>query len=131
MQNHIKFKDGAKVVIVEDDRLLGELLARMLSEDGCIVKNIESGEQVLPSIVGDIPDLIYLDLLLPTMGGFEVLDQLKRNDKTKDIPVIILSCLGSMGEVKRGFNLGAVSYLIKNTVTPEAIIAEGARFVRR
>jgi DNA-binding response OmpR family regulator len=130
MQNHIKFKDGAKVVIVEDDRLLGELLARMLSEDGCIVKNIESGEQVLPSIVGDIPDLIYLDLLLPTMGGFEVLDQLKRNDKTKDIPVIILSCLGSMGEVKRGFNLGAVSYLIKNTVTPEAIIAEGARFVR-
>lgn len=117
-------------MIVEDDKLLGDLLSRILTSEGCVVKNIESGELVLAAAEAERPDLIYLDLLLPMMSGFDVLAGLKKSAKTKDIPVIIISCLGERSDIRRGYDLGADGYLVKATVTTDAIIAEGVKILR-
>jgi len=124
------FTSGTKIVIVEDDKFLGGLVSKKLIDEGCAVRHIENGELAGPAIESDIPDLIFLDLLLPGMSGFDVLAGLKKNDKTKDIPVIILSNLGERDDIRRGLDLGATSFLIKASMTVDSIIAEAARILR-
>lgn len=118
---------GTKIIVVEDDKLLGSLLSKMLIHEGCSVRHIENGDLVQAAAEAEKPDLIFLDLLLPGMSGFGVLDNLKKSPLTKDIPVIVLSCLGEEDDIKKGFALGAVSYLVKATVTVDGIIKEGLR----
>jgi len=131
MANTKKFSEGTKIVIVEDDKLLGGLLSKMFTYEGCNIVYIESGEKVQAMVEAEAPNLILLDLLLPGMNGFDVLVNLKKNSKTKDIPVVILSCLGEKAEIKRGLGLGAVNYLIKATVTVEDIINEVSAIIQK
>ncbi|MFA7252476.1 MAG: response regulator [Candidatus Paceibacterota bacterium] len=124
------FTSGTKIVIVEDDKFLGGLVSKKLIDEGCAVRHIENGELAGSAIESEIPDLIFLDLLLPGMSGFDVLAGLKKNDKTKDIPVVILSNLGERDDIRRGLDLGATSFLIKASMTVDSIIAEAARILR-
>src|SRR3989339_659036 len=130
MENTQKFMPGTKIVIVEDDKFLGGLVSKKLIEEGCAVRHIESGELTQASVEGDIPDIIFLDLLLPGMSGFDVLANLKKSEKTKDIPVILLSNLGEREDIRRGLDLGATSFLIKASKTVDSIIAEASRILR-
>jgi CheY-like chemotaxis protein len=130
MENTQKFAVGTKIFIVEDDKFLGGLVSKKLADDGCSVRHVESGELAQAAIESEIPDLIFLDLLLPGMSGFDVLDGLKKNDKTKNIPVVVLSNLGEREDIKRGFALGATSFLIKASVTLDSIIGEAARILK-
>jgi DNA-binding response OmpR family regulator len=130
MDNVQKFTPGTKIVIVEDDKFLGGLVSKKLVDEGCNVVHVENGELASASVGKEIPDLIFLDLLLPGMSGFDVLADLKKNDKTKDIPVIVLSNLGEREDIKRGLDLGATSFLIKASMTVDSIIAEAARILR-
>ena len=77
------------------------------------------------------PDLILLDLILPGMHGFQILQQLKKDSKTKPIPVIILTNLGQRDEVEQGINLGAEDFLIKAHHTIEEIIDKVREVLRR
>jgi DNA-binding response OmpR family regulator len=130
MENIQKFASGTKVTIIEDDKFLGGLVSKKLIDEGCEVNHVESGELAQSTVEADIPDLIFLDLLLPGISGFDVLAGLKKNDQTKNIPVIILSNLGERGDIKRGLDLGATSFLIKASMTVDSIIAEAARILR-
>ena len=130
MENVQKFTPGTKIVIVEDDKFLGGLVSKKLGEEGCVVRQIENGELVQASVDADVPDLIFLDLLLPGMSGFDVLAGLKKNDKTKNIPVIVLSNLGEREDIRKGLDLGAASFLIKASMTVESIIAEASKILR-
>jgi DNA-binding response OmpR family regulator len=130
MDNIQKFKPGTKIIIVEDDKFLGGLVSKKLIDDGCSVRHVESGELAQAATESDIPDLIFLDLLLPGISGFDVLDALKKNDKTKNIPVIILSNLGEREDIKRGLDLGATSFLIKASMTVDSIVGEASRILR-
>ncbi len=130
MENLQKFTPGTKIVIVEDDKFLGGLVSKKLIDDGCAVHHVESGELAQAVVESDIPDLIFLDLLLPGMSGFDVLAGLKKNDKTKDIPVVILSNLGEREDIRRGLDLGATSFLIKASMTVDSIIGEASRILR-
>ncbi len=130
MDNTQKFTPGTKIIIVEDDKFLGGLVSKRLIEEGCKIRHIENGELAQSAIEGDIPDLIFLDLLLPGMSGFEVLSELKKNDKTKNIPVIILSNLGEREDIRKGLDLGAISFLIKASMTVDSIVAEASRLLR-
>jgi len=130
MENIQKFTPGTKIVIVEDDKFLGGLVSKKLADEGCVVRHVESGELAQPTIDPDIPDLIFLDLLLPGMSGFDVLAQLKKSDKTKDIPVIVLSNLGEREDIRKGLDLGATSFLIKASMTVDSIVSEASRILR-
>jgi len=112
----------AKVLIVEDDRFLRELMVRKLKMENFEVIEAEDGEQGLKKMKEEKPDLVLLDLILPEMDGFEVLEQKRKDDEIKNIPVIILSNLGQKEEIDRGLQLGAKDYLVKAQFSPSEII---------
>ena len=111
-----------KVLIIEDDKFLRELIARKISEQGYEVFEAEDGSAGFKKIKEIKPDLILLDLILPTVDGFEVLAQLKKEVTLSSIPVIILSNLGQKEDVEKGLKLGAAGYLIKAHFNPDEII---------
>jgi len=82
-----------KIFIIEDDPSISKLLEDTLKENGYIVDKIATGEGAFEKVLTGEYDLIILDLLLPKKSGIEVLEELKSNDKTKSIPVIIISAL--------------------------------------
>lgn len=130
MENIKKFTAETKIVIVEDDKFFGGLVSKKLIEDGAVVHHIEKGELAQGIIEAEMPDLVFLDLLLPGVSGFDILAGLKKNDKTKDIPVILLSNLGEREDIKRGLDLGATSFLIKASMTVGSITDEASRILR-
>jgi DNA-binding response OmpR family regulator len=113
---------GRRVLIIEDDRFLRELIARKLADEGFDPSEAGEGEEGLKRVKEEKPDLVLLDLILPSIDGFEVLSRMKEDPKLASIPVIILSNLGQREEVERGLKLGAIDYLIKAHFTPGEII---------
>jgi len=111
-----------KILIVEDDKFLRELIAKKLSEGGFIVEEASDGEEGIRKIKEGRPDLILLDLILPSIDGFEVLEKIKEDLETKPIPVIVLSNLGQKEDIERGLKLGAFDYLVKAHFTPGEVI---------
>jgi DNA-binding response OmpR family regulator len=101
---------------------LRELIVRKLSDDGFVTVEAVDGEEGIKKVKEEKPDLILLDLILPSIDGFEVLSQIKKDENLKSIPVIILSNLGQKEEVEKGLKMGAVDYLIKAHFTPGEII---------
>ncbi len=112
----------AKILIVEDDKFLRELIAKKLIKEGYEVEEAIDGEDGVRKAKKIMPDLILLDLILPGIDGFEVLQRIKEDQKTALIPVVILSNLGQKDEIEKGLNLGAVDFLIKAHFTPEEIV---------
>lgn len=111
-----------KILIIEDDVFLNELMAKKLVEEGFDVIKAVNGEEGLELTRQEKPDLILLDLILPGMDGFEILEKIKEEPETSVIPVIILSNLGQREDIEKGFDLGADDYLIKAHFTPDEIV---------
>ncbi len=110
------------ILIVEDDKFLRELISRKLACEKFRIEEAIDGEEGLKKITESKPDLILLDLILPGLDGFEVLERVKDNPSTSSIPVLILSNLGQRDEIERGLKLGAVDFLVKAHFTPEEIV---------
>ncbi len=102
-----------KILIVEDDKFLGEFLLKRLKEEGFEVFLATNGEEGFNLACEKRPELIILDLILPEKNGYEVLEDLKRNPLTSNIPVLILSNLGQKEEVEEALRKGAEDFLIK------------------
>ncbi len=111
-----------KILIVEDDKFLRELIARKLTDEGLEIVEAVDGEDGIKKIKETKPDLVLLDLILPSIDGFEVLSRVKGDASLASIPIIILSNLGQKEEVEKGLDLGAADYLIKAHFTPGEII---------
>ena len=111
-----------KILIVEDDKFLRELIARKLTDEGFDIVEAVDGEDGIKKIKETKPDLVLLDLILPSIDGFEDLSRVKGDVSLTSIPIIILSNLGQKEEVEKGLELGAVDYLIKAHFTPGEII---------
>lgn len=114
----------AKILIVEDDRFLSELITQKVGVEGYEVSLAMDGERAVEMAKAEQPNLILLDLILPTIDGFEVLKRLKEAPETKNIPVIILSNLGQKEDVDKGMQLGAIDFMIKANFTPGEIISK-------
>ncbi|MGM0482296.1 MAG: response regulator [Patescibacteria group bacterium] len=111
-----------KIMIIEDDKLLRDMMSRKLEKEGYQVFLVVDGSEGEDKIREIKPDVILLDLILPGVNGFELLETIKNDEALKDIPVIILSNLGQKSEVDRGMELGASDYLVKAHFTPGEII---------
>ena len=102
-----------RILIVDDEKMNLKVLADLLKDEYTPVL-ARSGERALQHAFSDFPpDLILLDVMMPQMGGYEVIKKLKDNDKTKNIPVIFVTALKSIEDEEHGFKLGAVDYIIK------------------
>ncbi|MDP3244914.1 MAG: response regulator [bacterium] len=111
-----------KILLAEDDTFLAGIYAAKFEQAGFTVVLAADGEAGLKAAQKELPDIILLDILMPKMDGFEVLENLKKNDKTKSIPVILLTNLGQREDVDKGLKLGAVDYLIKAHFMPHETV---------
>ena len=102
-----------RVLIVEDEKDLAELLAFNLEKEGYATTCIHDGKQGLERAISDIPDLILLDLMLPGMLGTEVCKALRKDQRTAQIPIIMITAKGDEIDRVVGFEVGADDYIVK------------------
>jgi adenylate cyclase len=102
-----------RLLIVDDNAMNRDMLARRLEREGYHVTTAAGGVQALELLDNEQFDLILLDILMPDMDGYEVLERLKSSDVTKDVPVIMLTAVNEVESVKHCIDLGAEDYLIK------------------
>lgn len=102
-----------KILFIEDEFTLQKTMGEFLEKEGYKVIHALDGEIGLKLAKKEKPDLILLDLILPKLNGFEVLRKLKETEETKDMPIIVLTNLGEIGDIEKGLALGATTYLVK------------------
>ncbi len=110
------------ILLVEDDTFLAGMYVTKLELEQFKVQLASDGKAGLEQAKKILPDLILLDVLLPKMNGFDVLQALKNEPTTKDIPVILLTNLGQKDDVRKGLDLGAADYLIKAHFMPSEVV---------
>jgi len=118
-----------KILIIEDDQSLVKLIRGALELNKFLVEVASEAQEGCSRALLGQPDLIILDILLPTEDGFACLRYLKDHPQTKNIPVIILSNLGQDQELRKGLELGAVDYLVKADVGIDEIITKIAKYL--
>lgn len=118
-----------RIIIVEDDAVLRDVLAEKLEKNGYIVDKAQDGIVAMEKIRIARPDCILLDILMPRMGGIEVLEQLHADVSFSSIPVIIISNSGQPVEIKRAQELGAREFLIKAVFDPNEVLEKVERVI--
>lgn len=102
-----------RIIIVEDETAISKLIVYVLQNACYNVEAYTDGGEALEAIVKAPPDLVLLDLMLPTMSGFEILTHLKQNESLKRIPVVVLTCRGQDEDKEKAFKLGVQEYMTK------------------
>ncbi len=102
-----------KILIVDDDQLIADMIALNLEQVGYTVERAADGVRGQALAIQGQPDLIVLDLMLPKVDGFTVCQRLRRDDRTKDIPILMLTAMGQTQSKVDGFSAGADDYLTK------------------
>src|SRR5437879_9513384 len=105
--------EDVNVLFIEDDPAVAEMYKLKLELDGYRVTVAKSGEEGLDHAKSQVPDIVFLDIRLPKMDGFAVLENLRSDGVTRNIPVIILSNYGEKELVERGLMFCAIDLLIK------------------
>lgn len=113
--------ESKKILIIEDDPILQKAIQEYLISDGFKSLIASDGEEGIKMARSEVPDLILLDIILPKKNGFEVIKEVKEDLKTKNIPVILLTNLGSLSDIEKALELGASTYLVKSDYGLEEI----------
>lgn len=124
MAKTLKKKDNTKptILLVEDDTFLSGMYVTKLTIEGFNVQLATDGEDAVRQAKAVLPDIVLLDIVLPKKDGFHVLEEIKNEETTKNIPVILLTNLGQKDDVDRGLQLGAADYLIKAHFMPSEVV---------
>ena len=115
-----------KILIVEDDEFLRSLTAKRLEKESYTVVIAADGEQALTALGTEKPDLVLLDLLLPGVNGFEVLEKMD-----KKMPVVVFSNLGQKEDIEKAKGLGADDFLIKANFTLDDVVAKVNDYLKK
>ena len=111
-----------KILVVEDETALQQALTEFLAEENFAVVAAADGEQGLALAKSENPDLILLDIILPKLDGYAVLEELKKNAVTKNIPIVLLTNLECEDDIQKAFDKGATTYLVKSEYKLEDIV---------
>src|SRR3989344_7139093 len=118
-----------KILVVEDDIYLLKLYQEVFTKEGFVVAVAEDGQQALQIANEVLPEVILLDLMLPYIDGFAVLEEIKANPKTKAAMVIIATNLDSEKQREKAKSLGAAAFLVKSGDTPGNIVDEVKKLI--
>lgn len=122
LKNKKLMENKAKILIIEDEEVLVNMYeSKFISENYQVIK-ANNGEDGYLLTQKEKPDIILLDVILPKMDGFMVLNKIKQDLGIKDIPVILLTNLGQDEDIKKGKKMGAVDYLVKANLTPSEVV---------
>ena len=105
-----------KILIAEDDKFLSRVLSDKFTREGYEVSVASNGLEAINKIKAEKPDVVLLDIVMPGKSGFEILEEVKKDKKYKDIPIIILSNLGQKIDIERGKKFGVIDYLVKSNI---------------
>ena len=111
-----------RIVLAEDDPQIARLVTFKLDREGYVTTWADDGGKAYDTIVSTVPDLVILDVMMPVMTGFEVLEKMKKNDLVSHIPVIMLTSKSQEQDVLKGFSLGISDYIIK-PFSPSELLA--------
>ena len=117
-------KEPKKILIVEDDPFILEMYRAKLASIGYKILVARDGLEGMELVKKDKPNLVVLDIVLPGMGGFEILRALKRDSQLKKISILVLTNLEEKKDMEKGFKLGADDYLVKSYFTPTEVISK-------
>jgi len=112
-----------KILLVEDDISLRDVYFARLQAEGFELAVASNGEEALAMAVKERPDLIVLDIMMPRISGFDVLDIVRTTPEIAHTKVIMMTALGSPTDKERGEKLGVDKYLVKSQVTLEDVVA--------
>ncbi len=124
-------KNKKKIMIVEDDYFVMDIYNMKLTQEGFEVIGAKDGAEALKKLKEDgaSPDLILLDILMPYINGLEVLTEIKKIERIKEVPVVLLSNLSQKVEIEEGMKLGAKGYIIKSHFTPSEVLEKIKSFL--
>lgn len=120
---------GKKVLIIEDDVSISNMYQMKLKQQGYTVIVADNGSDGLEVAKKEKPDLILLDVILPQLDGFSVLEELKKSKDTAKIPVLMLTNLSTNEDQEKAQKLGADNYLVKASLTPTEVGATVEKFL--
>jgi DNA-binding response OmpR family regulator len=103
----------SRILVADDDPTIRRFIATLLGDRGYEIHEAPDGEQAAQLAIRVRPDLMLLDLIMPFKDGFDVLAELKSEEPTASIPIIIMSVKDREDEIVKGFNLGAEDYVVK------------------
>ena len=113
---------SAKILLVDDDMTLHEMYAERLKAEGYVVVSAYDGEEAIEKAYSEKPDIILLDIMMPKINGIDVMKKLREDEKTADIPIILLTALvqeiNKIKDMMRPYD----SYLIKSEIMPAQVI---------
>jgi len=112
-----------RILLVEDDDALANTYIARLEAEGFAMRRVANGEDALAAAIDYKPDLVMLDVMMPKVSGFEVLDIMRNTPETTNLKVIILTALGQEGDKQRAEELGADDYLVKSQVVIADVVA--------
>ena len=111
-----------KILLIEDEEILINLLQKKMTQEGYEFFVARNGIEGLEKMREIKPDLILLDIIMPKMGGVEVMEEMQKDEELKKIPVIIISNSGQPVEIERIKKLGARDWLVKTEFDPQEVI---------
>lgn len=112
-----------KILVAEDDKFISEIYFAKLSSENFDVSLVMDGQEALDELKKEeLPDLLLLDILMPQKGGIEVLEELRSQDKYKDLPIIVLTNASERDYISKAMDAGATDYLVKSNFTPDEVV---------
>lgn len=114
--------EDKKILLVEDEKIIIDLLEKKLEEVGYEVSVAENGEEGLEKMREEKPDLILLDIVMPKMDGFELMEEMMKEERVDGVPVVVISNSGQPVELERAKELGASDWLIKTEFDPAEVL---------
>ncbi|MFP4539617.1 MAG: response regulator [Candidatus Paceibacterota bacterium] len=115
---------GKKVMWIEDDPTLNDIMERWLARFNVDLVHTTNGTEGLEILRKEHPDILLLDIMLPDIDGFTILEKMKNDPELKDIPVILFSNLSHQKDIDKGYSLGASRFMVKSTVFLDNLATE-------
>jgi DNA-binding response OmpR family regulator len=113
-----------KIMVIEDDKFLSSLIKARLEKEGFVVIQAFDGEEAIQTLKQERPNLIILDLIMPKVTGFEVLQSISISPGLEKIPVVILSNLAQASDIEKARELGAKEYFVKVKISIDDLIGK-------
>jgi len=119
------------ILIVDDDDFVRKLYVEKFKEAGFIVLEGHDGKEAYDTVKKNKVDIIFTGIIMPNMGGFELMEKLKADDATRAIPVVISSHRGKEEDRKKAFTLGARDFVVSGFVSPNEVVERGKKELGR
>lgn len=119
------------VLLIEDEAALQEAVKLKMEKEGVKILTAETGEKGIEILKEKKPDLLWLDILLPGMNGLEVLRTIRADEKTRNLPVVVVSVSSSAEKIKQAFAMNVIDYIVKSEYTIDNIVRKIKEILNR